>query len=84
MADVREDFERRLRVKVVKEVPDDRTSLCGEPLQDDGKTFIIPAHFANFVKENYPNYKVGKEFLIKKKDEEDKEVKKGRPKKEID
>ncbi|MEW6095364.1 MAG: hypothetical protein AB1567_02390 [bacterium] len=83
MAGIREDFERKLKIKVTKEIPDDRTSLLGEPLQEDGKTFILPAYFAEYVKDNFPNYKVGKEFLVKEEDKknEENEVKKGRPKK---
>ncbi|MEW6095742.1 MAG: hypothetical protein AB1567_04340 [bacterium] len=83
MPGIREDFERRLKIKVIKEIPDDRTSLLGELLQEDRKTFILPAYFAEYVKDNFPNYKVGKEFLVKEEDKKDEEneVKKGRPKK---
>ena len=59
----------RIKVKVVKQGPDDRTTLCGEPMQEKKNTkgkmeqfFIIPAHQGEYIKRSFPMYDVSKEF----------------------
>lgn len=55
----------KIKVKVYKKVPDDRTSLCGEPVQvdDKGEYFVIPAHQAEYIKQIFKQYEVGEEFI---------------------
>lgn len=55
----------KVKVKVYKRIPDDRTLLCGEPVQTDkrGEFFVIPAHMADYVRAVFKQYDVDEEFI---------------------
>lgn len=59
-----------LKVKVYKKMHDDRTLLCGEPMQTNkkGDFFVIPAHMADYVKAVFQQYEVTEEFVEEKPD----------------
>lgn len=59
------DFEKTVKVTVMKQEGDGRILLCGEPIQrtEDGKEFfIIPAHQAKYIRDT-TGYIVGEEFV---------------------
>lgn len=70
----------KIWAKVYKKIPDDRVSLCGSEFETDakGRTFCtIPGHTVDYIRDAYPQYEVGKEFML------DAEARKpGRPPKE--
>ena len=65
-------LQARMKVKVVKDVTDDRTSLCGEPMQTRKTAngvdhfFIIPSHQATYVSRLFPHYSVSDPFEVDK------------------
>lgn len=72
MANVMDQLAARARVRVIKPGPssDDRTMLCGEPMQkgfDEGGNeihyFEIPAHQADYINSAFRKYKVTEPFL---------------------
>ncbi len=61
-----EEFAKTVKVKVTKGENDARVLLMGEPVQYDksGKEFfIIPACFAQYIRETCPGWTVGDEFV---------------------
>lgn len=69
----------KVKVKVYKKVEDDRTSLCGEPLQIDEqgrKYFEIPAHQADYIASVFPHYEMGDEYIPSEENIDNREVKK--------
>ena len=79
---ISDSIAARIKVKVYKPLknPDDRLSLCGEPVQTDEEGrqfFIIPSHQAKYQKELHAHYEFGEEFEIEEK------KKAGRPAKEV-
>lgn len=78
---ITDDFLSKVKVRVDKKQPDDRTSLCGEPVQTDEEGrqfFIIPAHQADYIKDTFSYYEVGEQFI----EEKGTPKKTGRPRKE--
>lgn len=64
--------------------PDNRTSMCGEPMQidEDGREFfVIPSHAAELHKKLFPTYEFGEEFEVKEGEEAAPPKKAGRPRK---
>lgn len=55
----------KIKVKVYKKVSDDRTLLCGEPVQTDkrGEFFVIPAHMADYIRAVFKQYEIDEEFV---------------------
>ena len=77
MPKLTQEILNKVKVKVYKKTPDDRTSLCGEPVQSDEngrEYFIIPSHQAEYISLVFRHYEVGEEFIpenpedLKKKD----------------
>lgn len=72
MSNVMDKLASRARVRVYKPSPgsDDRTKLCGEPLQKDmdqeGKErhfFEVPAHQADYLNSAFRKYTVSEPFF---------------------
>jgi hypothetical protein len=63
---VQDKMIERFKVKVIKTSPDDRSSLCGEPMQKDAdgtQYFLIPGHQADYINRMFPNYQVSEPFI---------------------
>ncbi len=72
MANVMDKLAARARVRVAKPAPgsDDRSNLCGEPMQKgfdkDGNEqhfFEIPAHQADYINKAFRKYIVSEPFI---------------------
>lgn len=66
MANLSKTILEKIRVRVYKKIPDDRISLCGSYMEKDegGKEYFeIPASFAGYIKDVFPSYEIGEEFI---------------------
>lgn len=75
----------RMKIKAFKPAdnPDDRLTLCGEPVMrdDEGRQyFIIPAHAADYQSKLHPHYEFGEPYI----DGEEPKKKPGRPAKDAE
>ncbi|GEM_PF-3213508 len=71
MSKIAESVLSKVKVRFYKKTEDDRTSLCGEPMQIDEKGrefFEIPAHQADYISKVFPHYEMGEEFIPEKKE----------------
>ena len=83
---ISDKIQARIKVAAYKpeKNPDNRTSLCGEPMQvdEDGREFfIIPGHCAEHHKKLFPSYEFSEEFEIEEGNTMPPKNKGGRPRK---
>lgn len=69
MSTIEEKVQARIKCKAYKnkDNPDDRMSLCGEPVQTDKKGrqfFVIPGHQREYLKKLLPSYEFGESYDI--------------------
>ena len=67
---ITDKIQARIKVAAYKPEnnPDNRMTLCGEPLQRDEygrEFFIIPGHCAEHHKKLFPSYEFSEEFEVK-------------------